>query len=381
MKVTASESKALRALLRNANREYETRKRDAEQSIVRREYFSGTAYDPRPYYFERFEVKQGKKLSGPKAGAFEYGFDKAGRVSLVRQPKTSEEAAFEEFWAYRGGNRESVAYFLTGNRAVHYVTRERYSKGSIVACDVMDADERTEFLERYSYRQGRLHRIMGRFGDRREAEEHRLEIAYDGNGVFQAIRQYYGGWGGGSVPIHWNPATAPSLEKMWKEIKTWLVSAIPAAVRHAKIKHSAYCVAIAYDNENNALPPVIGVGLEKERQHWLATGGRDARGLIWNPAEFSRYEDGTLSITDEERDETCHLFCQIALSKGYTWCERKLLNEVAAKLNELAWRKILPVTDDFIVYAVDFEGADFKRNLKDGVTAGKLQQLKRVKLI
>jgi hypothetical protein len=381
VKVIASKSIGLRTLLRRASREYESRKDLAESNAVRREYFSGPAYDLRPYFFERFDLKRGRKLTHPRARAFEYGFDKAGRLILARQPSTPQEPSYEEFWAYRGASAESAAYFLNKHHSIHYVTRARFSKGLIVACDVLDANGQADFAERYSYRRGRLHRIGGFFKEGREAEDYRLEIAYDRDGVFQAIRQYYGGWAGNSVPIYWNPARAPSLEKLWKAIEKWLLVSIPAAVHRARIKDQAYCLAIAYDNENHALPPFIGIGLDKERQSWLATKGRDARGLIWNPAEYSRYEDGTLDFSEAEWNDTCQRFCQFALSKGYTWCERKLLNQVAARLNKLAWRRILPVTEDFIVYAVDLEGADFKRNLKDGVPAGKLKQLRRQKLI
>jgi hypothetical protein len=51
------------------------------------------------------------------------------------------------------------------------------------------------------------------------------------------------------------------------------------------------------------------------------------------------------------------------------------------ELNRRDWSKVIPVTDDFIVYAVDLEGAHLRANLKAGVPPAKLALLRRRKLV
>lgn len=46
---------------------------------------------------------------------------------------------------------------------------------------------------------------------------------------------------------------------------------------------------------------------------------------------------------------------------------RVTLNRVARRLQKLDWRSICPVSDDFVVFAVDFELADLEDNLRFSV--------------
>ena len=54
----------LKALLKRASGEHKSRKSAAERQVVRWEHWSGPAYDPKPFYFERAlragVVKRGK---------------------------------------------------------------------------------------------------------------------------------------------------------------------------------------------------------------------------------------------------------------------------------------------------------------------------------
>jgi hypothetical protein len=268
----------------------------------------------------------------------------------------------------------AVTYAATGNHALHGLIVETSKAGQRTRCDVIDRDGKTAFLEGYSYKGRRLTHIKTVAtapGDLTLAD---YEILYEKSGAFLGIKQ-------DGCPFYWNPETTPGLSALHKQISRSLLELVPATVRRAKIKERAWCIALAYDGENDGLSPVIGVGLEKERARWLSSQGKQAPGLVWNPAEYARYEDSTLDLRKKDFDEDCAMFSQVALSKGYTWCERKLLNEVTQALNRLNWAKTLPVTDDFVVYAVDFEGADLKKNLKEGVPAKKLQLLRRRKFL
>ena len=48
---------------------------------------------------------------------------------------------------------------------------------------------------------------------------------------------------------------------------------------------------------------------------------------------------------------------------------RITLNRAAARLQRLDWRAIAPVTDEFVVFAVDYELAHLEENLRHSVPA------------
>jgi hypothetical protein len=153
----------LKALLKKASREYEARKSAAEKQVVRWEHWSGPAYDPKPLYFERNQrggaVKRGKRVAKPTARTCLYGFDSKGRVVVDRQPKSAGEPAYDEFFAYDKQSMESVAYRREAPNVPTYVTRQAFRGGKPASTDVLDADGKTSFSERYDYAKGRISEI------------------------------------------------------------------------------------------------------------------------------------------------------------------------------------------------------------------------------
>src|SRR5262245_63948430 len=100
----------LNQLLQKAAHEYSQRKAAAEAAAVRWEAFSKTAYDPRPFYFERYNQTRGRAVARPTANCAQYGFDAAGRCVIAREPKSKGSPAFEEFFTHHGSTVESAAY-------------------------------------------------------------------------------------------------------------------------------------------------------------------------------------------------------------------------------------------------------------------------------
>lgn len=169
-----------------------------------------------------------------------------------------------------------------------------------------------------------------------------------------------------------------TVKKLKEAIQARLKTLILEIVRETKLDDKIYCVGLIYDNEgNDAFPPEIAIGLESERVGWMREHGERARDFVWNPAEFKHYPVGVVQLAeDEELSSSCdYLNTQLA-STGSTAPAAKLLIEVAAELNKLDWPKELKRTDDFIVYAVDLEGGDLKKNLKKTVSAKQMDELK-----
>jgi hypothetical protein len=141
-------------------------------------------------------------------------------------------------------------------------------------------------------------------------------------------------------------------------------------------------VALAYDDEgNDVLPPIIGIGLESERKRWLAQHGQEARQWIWNPAEFHHYEKSHTQFCDDELEEACDYLNSALAERGSTNPAIKLLVEVATELNSIPWPARGHRTDDFVVYAVDFELGSLRKNLKTSLPPERFAVLKSKKLL
>jgi hypothetical protein len=104
--------------------------------------------------------------------------------------------------------------------------------------------------------------------------------------------------------------------------------------------------------------------------------GKGAKGYVWNAAEFERSGDAALTLDDAELVAACDLFNQQIALNGKWNLTRNLLNEVARELMQMNWNGTLAVTDDFVVFALDYGETDFRANLKASVSPERLAMLK-----
>jgi len=174
-----------------------------------------------------------------------------------------------------------------------------------------------------------------------------------------------------------------TIKTLSNAIHQKLTRIVPKVIGKAKIRGLVYCLVLAYDGESNCvIPPLLGVGLDSERQKWTRTKGRAAKEFIWNPAEFSHYETRQTSLpTDKKFEKACEWYNQLLEERGSDKPAHELLNRIASDLAKLNWKGKLNTTEDFIVFAVDYEGADLKKNLKASVPGRILSRLKAAKLL
>jgi hypothetical protein len=109
---------------------------------------------------------------------------------------------------------------------------------------------------------------------------------------------------------------------------------------------------------------------------WKAQYGNKARDFIWNPAEFTHFEKPYTQLEDEALEEACDYLNSKAAETGSAASAIKLLLEVAAELNNFNWPEEILRTPDFVVYAVDLEQGDLRRNLKKILAPEQLDVLK-----
>jgi hypothetical protein len=173
-----------------------------------------------------------------------------------------------------------------------------------------------------------------------------------------------------------------TMKSLVKEIRERLAKAVVATVTKAKVKEPVYCLALNYDCEGNPLLlPELGIGLASERQAKLKRGGRDAKLEIWEPEEFSIFANIKTELKDKELERACDLYNRELEYEGSDEPGRKLILQVAADLAKMDWKGKLSTTEDFVVYAVDTDLADLRKNLKLTVPAKTLAKLKAAKML
>jgi len=169
-----------------------------------------------------------------------------------------------------------------------------------------------------------------------------------------------------------------TIKSLKATVRKRLMELIPELVSAAAIPEPIYCVALAYDDEgNDALPPIIGIGMESERQRWVAEHGKRAKDYVWNPAEFQHYERSETQVLDDELEEACDYLNSKWAEAGTGTAAAKLLIEIAALLNQVDWPSFIQRTSDFVVYAVGLEGGGLLKSLKASLGSEKLVLLRR----
>ena len=89
-----------------------------------------------------------------------------------------------------------------------------------------------------------------------------------------------------------------------------------------------------------------------------------------------------LSLRDEVLSNHCRLHNQLMESKDDYASAKKVLKSVSKSLNEIDWSKIIDVTPDFVVAAVDNTGeVDPAADIKAVIPPAKFQALKKAGLI
>jgi hypothetical protein len=340
----------------------------------------------------RQEASEDLALAGPDGAVYAYGLDEVGRRIVLRQFRCdsvwvsenakgpgsppqmqnvpSKEVRREEFIRHEG---DSLDVFVVQSDSLQSVFRLRFEDRRLMESERLDNGTYSRTL--FFYEGGRKQKEQC-FSDR---ERLVMEIHYGPHGEQNFFRVRRNGTLfqlGQPLPKGMTP------KKLKNTIRERLSLLVPELVRKAGITGPFYCVALAYDGEgNDVLPPVIGIGLESERVRWSAEHGTAAKEWIWNPANFCHYEKPETQLQDDVLEEACDLFnSHLAERDGLTPAVR-LLVEVATQLNNTPWPDDVRRTADFVVYAVDLELADLRKNVKASISPERFADLKDRKLI
>jgi len=302
------------------------------------QWYSWAAFDLRPLHFERDRRVPGRRLPQRpplRNDCHRIGFDADGRPVV--------------FYEYSG--------FLDG-RLYCETYRDYSSWPQTVEEAHFYANGRPAYLHECSYRDGliRLARTVANSGSGYEEYVYTgdavtrinvfhnnrpyvtINAAYDCAGLVRLAKV----WENSMELVYERPPPGFGIEQACRVVRRELIRQIPIAVRDLGIDLPACCVVLVYQSEF-PLDVMVHVGLDSE----------------WFPANMDDQADVDLSAVAD----TARLLTQELALSHREELGRDLLCAVAAELNFYNWSKIMPVTEDFVVFAIDLELVDIDRNL------------------
>ncbi len=345
--------------------EYKRWRAAGDAAAVRWEWYSDDAFDLRPLHYERDLRKPGRRLPerpSTDTDVHGIGFDAEDRPVVFREYTgvLDGELYYETFRDY-GADVVTEAHFYADGNPI-YLHQYQFDAGLIRSALI--AATGGGGSEQYSYTGGQVTRVDITYGAREDGELSPLEPHQVINAEFDAagLVRLEVDWVGQETELKYErPPADFTVEQACQTMHRELVTQVPAAVRELGIDEPAYCVALAYFPED-PLDIMVYVGAADERED-----GSD----IWSPADMGADTMPDLSAVAD----TMRLLAQ-ELTLAEDWERaRDLLCAVAAELNTQDWSQVLPVTDDFVVYAVDFELTDLDNNLPACVPEHRLAML------
>ena len=328
---------------------------------------------PQPLYRQRYGLPAPRLLGEPAAPADEqqYGYDADGNIVVAREYLGSDGAR-EELRVARGDTVVGYRWSETGEPSE--VNIARFTGGKIRSYVTVRAEGRTDALrgwssERYEYDGELVTEILDEsqvtFGDiPLQNGPIVIRASYDSLGRLLELREQ------GEKVLYRARHARPWIDELQKRVEDRLVETLPKLVRRRTGNEPIYCLVLHYHPEW-PLPPTVGLGLERDRNAWMNAidDVETLRLTVWNPAEFSNYRGSTvdwdLSDIDPELARAIG-----AIPEGDDDAaerSRTTLNRAAARLQQLDWPSIACVTDDFVVFAVDYELTHLKENLCQSV--------------
>lgn len=311
------------------------------------EWYSWAAFDLRPLHYERDRLKRGRRLTQrPPLDEDHHmvGFDAYGRPVVLFEYSgfLSGKLYYETYRDYSSWPKAvEEAHFEYTGRPMH-LHRYSYVDGRIRLADLVTAGG--SGYETYEYLDDVVTRVNVFHNNKPYVT---IDADYDSRGLVRLAKF----WDTAVELVYERPPPAFSIEEAYEVVLRELVRQVPTAVRDMDIDLPACCVVLVYQSEF-PLDLMVHVGLAGE----------------WFPSEMHDQAEVELgAVADIVR-----LLAQELALKGREELGRDLLCEAAAKLNGLDWSGVLPVTDDFVVFAMDLELMDVDRNLAACVPADRL---------
>jgi len=334
--------------------------------VERWEWSTGARYSVLPLHWERYPGR-GRPLTEPPAQRSQHhenGLAADGRL-LVERVFDHRDEAFETFVLHGDPVTDVVGFGPPPHIPIEHALVERRD-GRVVRhasfrlngytpkyaqmatsparlVDWLGPNGRFLLVEEYRYDGPTLREIVAH-GESPGAGPHRYvdRVGYGDDGAVAAIDRT---WADGTVQVVYRRRRkGQSMTTLREAAVAELVGTLPGIVAAARIRDRAYCIELGYRNVEQYFPPLVTVGLERDR-----LSARDPS-VVYRPLLNG---GRTIDFPDPDALAACRQFDQEVLSSSRWELGGRMLGEAAAELTRRDWTGALDVTDDFVVFAID----------------------------
>jgi hypothetical protein len=176
----------------------------------------------------------------------------------------------------------------------------------------------------------------------------------------------------------------PSAAKLTRQIEAMLLELIPPAVARARGKGPYYCLLLCYCAEDfpAGWPPFLLLGSQAERQR-IVQRGQNVSYFLWAPDELRNQGEFEIPLhRDQPLNDACTQHARLMSASDDYSSALGVLRSVATTLNQQDWARIIDVTPDFVVAAVDNTGeVDPAADIQAVILAAKFQSLRQRGLV
>ncbi|MDP8909677.1 MAG: hypothetical protein M3N47_11315 [Chloroflexota bacterium] len=370
-------------------------RRACEAAVVQWQWAAegSSLHRPQPLYRERHGLGPPKLLDKPPLSARheqQYGLDANGEITVARE-YVGPGAFREELRVRRGDVVVGYRWMETGEPAevnIAWYTDGRMQSYITIWPQISTAPDMPHgsLIERYEWDGDRLNAIhtetvIAFNGVPPLPESAEIRASYDVAGRLVELGEHSDR---GAKVLYRGADAMPSMAQLHRLVEDRLVQLLPALISEHVVE-PIYCLALHYDAEW-PLPPNVAVGTARERRAWMQDieDAETLRLTVWNPAEFSSYRGENLGgrpLRELDADLARALDAIPERSPDSHEHGRGTLNRVAQRLQQIDWQTIAPVTDDFVVFAVDYELTHLEENLRHSVPASLHKALSRRSLV
>ncbi|MEY9932445.1 hypothetical protein ABH926_007096 [Catenulispora sp. GP43] len=341
--------------------EYDVHRTAAHAAVVRWEWYDDEAFDLRPLHYQRDLSHPGHRLAERPDLAqdhFQIGFDADDRLVAMLEYSgfLGGKLYYETFRTYLVDTVEE-AHFHADGRPI-YLHEFGFEAGRMRSVAMVATGGGG--CETYDYTDDQVTRIVTHHGDRQSGAllplrfYTAIDAVYDDEGL---VRLEISERLGSPQVKYERPPVGFTVEDAWATVQQELLTQIPRSVRDLAIDTPAYCIALMYDERADPTDFTIHVGLDEDRRVHLAD--KPDSDVIWSPADMAHETSVDLGAVSD----VARLLAQ-ELTLTCSDMGRGLLCAMASLLSAADWITVLPITKDFVVYAVDVEMEHLDDNLR-----------------
>jgi hypothetical protein len=344
--------------------------------VARWEWSIGPRHSLLPLFFQRYpgRGRLWKDVPARKAQHRETGLDSGGRPILQRVYDYRERAS-ETFFVH-GDVETRVVEFGPKPYLPLESTRILSEGGRVIRHEQFRLNGYTDKYPKFAKPPERLVEWLGPLGRFLLIEDYRYDgeqltaiemygespgvgpyrvtdhISYDTDGSLGGIDRV---WADGTRQVVYRPrGRGLTLDELRNAAIAELVPAVVHAIRNAAPGERLYCVSLLYQEVAQYFPPLVVLGLERER----ARIGDPS--LVFYPLLSGGI---SLELPNPDRLTSCRQFDQEVRSSQRWELGKALLRGAAHELTRHDWTGALNVTDDFVAFAADPELSDLEEEL------------------